>query len=103
MTDVKQQILEEIELHLNEIVMSLMFHPARLVGFAEDPNDYYYILEHVGGNRFYDSCVGQLIYLKNLPKRDYEMLESVFDLNNSPRVDKMVVEKLDELNGELLR
>lgn len=103
MTDIKPKVLEEINEHLNEIVLSLSFEATRLIGFAEDNHDYYYILERLGGKRIYDSCVGKIVYLKHLPEEDYKMIERVFTLNSSPGVSEMVVEKLDDWNGDWIR
>lgn len=58
-----------------------LFNVVRLYGWAEDDMDFYYRIMTMKG--LVDaSCVGRLIPLKGvLPKKDYDMLDKIFNYN----------------------
>ena len=103
---VRDEILEEITKHFNEPIL-IGGDLVRLIGFAEDPDDYYYICQHFGGKLVYNSCVGGLIPLDRLRGQsfhaghngehwdDYYRLDSVLELNGSPKVETLIMKVLD--------
>ena len=95
MIDVKETVLKEISEHLNEIVVDHSLNLSRLVGFAEDDSDYYYILEDRTGARVYHSCVGKLIYLDDIEQDDYIMIENLFTINGSVATETMIEKVLE--------
>lgn len=77
-------ISREVKKHRHEIV--LPYHggcqPARLEGFIDDKEDYYYVFTCLNKGIFLSSCVGSFVVLKNKIKGyDYKSIEKVFDLN----------------------
>ena len=77
----KKKFIEFVKGHDNELVLDY-FDVVRLIGFAEDDEDYYYIVKNVKKGEMWVSCVGWLFPLKNvLPDEHYDRLESTFKLN----------------------
>lgn len=67
----------------------------RLIGFSEDDEDYYYVVRFTGGDVMRWSQVGWIIPLrKYLPKRAYEFLEHVNNLNGNPPADEFLIERI---------
>ena len=93
--DSKQEILEYIEKHKGELVLS--HHEAvRLVGFDEDEDDYYYVVHSLKSGKYLESCVGSLCPLKGfLPDEEYDKLVRVFDLNIEFALQKQKIEYLE--------
>ena len=79
--DPKPDILAFVEKHMNEVVLDDM-EVAKLVGFAEDEDDYYYKFVKLGSGLIWSSAVGQPIPLKGtLSEEDYERVYRLFHLN----------------------
>jgi len=76
-------ITNEINEHLNEIGLAPGdYRLYRVVGFAEDPDDYYYVAEDIRGKVCWITCVGGFIWLKSaIDERDYNNMEKCFELN----------------------
>lgn len=57
----------------------------RLVGVAEDDDDFYYRVVEMGGMVSYCSAVGPCVSIKSgIPPERYESMDRVFELNNAP-------------------
>jgi hypothetical protein len=81
MDDNKSMFLEFVKEHDGELVIDF-FRVEQLVGFAEDDEDYYYIVKGIEGIEQWVSCVMDLIPLKGvLPEDSYNRLLKVFELN----------------------
>lgn len=79
--DNKKKFLVFTNDHDGELVLDF-FRVVQLIGFAEDDEDYYYIVKVVGGVEHWISCVMDLIPLKGvLPEETYNGLFRVFELN----------------------
>jgi hypothetical protein len=76
----KIRILKEIKKHKGEICLYCL-NMIKLLGFAEDDDDYYYRVQTLTKGEQWYSCVGGLIYLKQLPKKDYKEIKRIFELN----------------------
>lgn len=84
--DTKEEILKEIENHKNELVLNF-FEVVKLIGFCEGEEDYYYEVLSLKTGKTYLSCVGKLIWLKNvISNEDYNMLEHIFKLNEGIKI-----------------
>jgi hypothetical protein len=77
----------------------------RLVGFAEDDSDYYYIVRHIQGNRYlfkdeegfytvHHSCVGEFVSLKNIYGERYTHMDNVFTMNGAPPANTFIIKDL---------
>jgi len=88
MDDNKQKFLKFVEDHDGELVIDF-FKVEKLIGFAEDDEDYYYIVKGIEGFEQWVSCVMDLIPLKGvLPEDSYNRLLKVFELNQDNRKDE---------------
>ena len=80
--DNKDIITQELRNHKDELVIDMGFNVVRLIGFMETDEDYYYIMEKIGGEIFYSSCVGKFYLLKGyIRDEDYNDINRVFELN----------------------
>lgn len=87
------------------------FNIGRVVGYGEDDEDCYYIVDfpkYPNGKRVWVSCVGGVFPLTSLKNEgvtvpfnpsypgevwsDYSRIDSVLSLNGAPRVDDFIVE-----------
>jgi hypothetical protein len=74
------------------------FEVERLLGFAKDEMDYYYVTYNLRTGKTWHSFVGDFIPLKSrLPKKKYDYLLSVFKLNENIR--KEAEKELKRKNG----
>ena len=83
--DNKDIIVAAYSKHIGSLMLD-MFTVVRLVGldFSTYDDDYYYVIDEVGGRRLLLSCVAHLIPLKNnISDTEYSMLEKCFSLNYS--------------------
>jgi hypothetical protein len=69
--------------HKGELCLDLD-RVVRLIGFIDDPEDYFFDTIDLHGKKTWISCVGTLIPLKGiLPDRTYRRLNKVFKMNDS--------------------
>ncbi len=73
---VQKDYLEECRLLFNEIGLYCDSDICRLIGYAEDDEDCYYLLMYPGGMLHYSSMVGPFESLKGTYKR-YQQLEKL--------------------------
>lgn len=101
----KEKFIEELRSQHNDIGIVHDCDLCRLVGFHEDPSDYYYHVRYLNGrartnnekNDSYCSAVGQFLSLRGLiPERDYNQLDSTFQLNGGLRSDEFLVSESDD-------
>lgn len=80
MDDNLKIITEFVATHRDELVLD-MFNVVMLKDFADDGDDYYYVVLGSRGT-YWTSCVGKLYPLKNvLPDDEYNRLLEVYKLN----------------------
>lgn len=77
---------EEVFSHVHSLhnqIGILSFHELfRVIGFHEDPRDFYYHVVNYQGEENYHSCVGGFIRLKgSLSDLDYNFIDQCFELN----------------------
>jgi hypothetical protein len=103
-TEIKKKILQFCKDHFNEIVYMGCMSPARLVGFAEDAYDYYYVVIPYENNKFSDSPNGRVWHSAvdwclpiktRFEAREYEMVEHRFAINGIDPVDAFLELKDD--------
>jgi len=84
----KKEIMDFIRLHEGELVLDF-FEVVRLIGFAEDEDDYYYIVNDTKRGEVWESCCMLLIPLKRvLPDEHYERLDNTFKYNEDFYVER---------------
>lgn len=96
-----EKLREELEIHHNDICIVYDLHLARLVGVAEDEDDFYYIIRQLNpkGQSWY-SAVGHIVSLKGLyPKDRYEYMDYLFELNGAEKTDEFLVEVRKRAHG----
>lgn len=102
MTDLKQMCLD----HFNEPII-VGFDIVRLVGYAEDDDDCYLIINYpnpvrtiyhtcVGGYQWLDRLKGQCLVISNSGERwdDFYRIDNLLQLNGAPKVDEFIVRKI---------
>jgi hypothetical protein len=110
MADTRYEIIKQIKKHLNEPIL-ITFDVGRLVGFAEDSRDYYYIIKqpaYPNGKILYSSCVGGFTSLRKLKNQnkvitetgeiwdDYSRLDDILTMNGASKVDEIMMSVLDD-------
>lgn len=93
----KEHYLNECKEHFNEIGLSQDTTVCRLIGFADDGEDYYWITAHPSHKCeapkiIYESMVGPWVSLKGIYPR-YEQLESMFVWWNCPPHDEFILDE----------
>jgi len=77
----KMNILKEIIYNFDNLVLS-MFDVARLIGFEETDEDFYYIFRGRLGKEYGSSCVGGFYSMEgHLHPEDYDNLDRIAKLN----------------------
>lgn len=88
-------LAEEIRPILNDICIVHDAVLARVIGVAEDEDDYYYIGMGLQGRRTYYSAVGHCTSLRpGYPAERYAVLENLFTLNGGERVAELEIAHL---------
>lgn len=90
-----EAIFKQCADHFNEVVLAFG-SVARLCGFGQDPQDYYYLMRNptwpTRGELAWSSAVGGFIALKGkIDQADYERLEYYMSLNNAGPEPQMLV------------
>ncbi len=91
-----RSLADEVRPILNDIGLIHDFSLARIVGVAEDDEDYYYIgMDHRGRRRYY-SAVGSCVSLRSgYPPARYAALEGIFTINGGAPVAELEIVRLD--------
>ena len=93
-------IYKDAEEHFNELCICGNFSISRLVGFAYDSNDFYYIFRDNVGEDSYISAAANFESLKG--KIDtYDYIDSVFTLSGCPNAEHFDTIVLEDEEDEL--
>ena len=96
MTLTLQSLADEVRPILNDIGLIHDFSLARIVGVAEDDDDFYYIGMDHRGRRSYYSAVGACVSLRpGYPPDRYAALEGIFTINGGAPVAELEIVRLD--------
>lgn len=79
--------------HFNQPVLC-SFELVRLIGYAEDDRDCYFIMKQRGGTTFWQTCVGGYIFLERLKDQDAVLSTGGEHWDDYYRADNLL-----ELNG----
>ena len=101
----KEEMIAEMIPMFNDIGILHETELGRLVGFAEDDDDYYYIVRHLKNFRYdfkdedgfytvHHSCVGAFVSLKPIYGERYEHMDDVFTTNGAPHADTFIIKNL---------
>lgn len=105
----RDEIIAELKSMHNHIGVFNDTELGRLVGFAEDEMDYYYIVRHLRQNvnarkdsegyyTIYHSFVGPFVSLKDIYGERYEYMDNCFTMNGAPPSDDFII-KVDNTNA----
>ena len=105
----KEEWIAEILPMFNDIGILHESELGRLVGFAEDDSDYYYVVRHMRNFRYdfkdsegfytvHHSCVGAFVSLKNIYGDRYTHMDNVFTMNGAPPADKFIIKDLGKVD-----
>lgn len=87
-----EKLRAEVEPILNHICIVFDMEIGRLVGVAEDAQDFYYLVDRIQGGRTQYSAVGSVISLKGvIPEDRYSSMDGIHTVNGCPAVERMVV------------
>jgi hypothetical protein len=78
-----EEFIEECRKMFNHICLYMSDEIGRLIGFALEHDDYYYIIRKCNGQLEYSSCVGGCESLKGKIDR-YDALEQMYTYNQCP-------------------
>lgn len=98
----KDELIKEMKSMFNDIGL-VDIDVVRLVGFHEDPSDYYYHVrswkpfdEYIGPD-WYHTCVGKFVTFKGkLDKEDYDYLDRIFTIRGIPPEKEFLLSKSDQ-------
>ena len=95
-----EQLINEHKPNHNDICILYDMTLVRLVGVAEDEDDYYYIVREVTPKGEYlASCVGWLYSLKGIIAQErYDNMDNLFSLNGAERSDEFIIQRLGEFS-----
>lgn len=93
-----ESLAEECQKYHNDICIVHQCKLVRLLGVAEDSQDYYYKAVELGGKISYFSAVGACTSLKaTYPKpEEYASMDSTFSLNRAAPTESFEIEKLSD-------
>lgn len=86
--DQRNECIEEVKRQFNHIGIWADTDIVRLIGFAEDEDDFYWHIMYIGGKEVYASMVGPFESLVGKSER-YAQIENVFSLNGCPKAEEM--------------
>lgn len=77
---------------LNDVCLLYDTDIGRLVGIAEDADDYYYVVDMPKHGRIYYSAAGRFFSLKNsIPTESYQYMDALLSNNGFPPVSHMLI------------
>lgn len=83
MDENKKLLIAEVKKMKGQLVLDC-FKVVRLDGWAEDDDDYYWVLYDLKTGTYWSSFVGAIYPLKGvLPKKTYDYLTYIFKLNDN--------------------
>ena len=89
-------VIDEVHLHLNEICITSALTVERLIGYAYDSKDRYYVFKDLDGGTTYYTGAGSFTILKDITP-DYNNIERCFALNgNIPVLELELIHLEDE-------
>ena len=101
--DNKPLILQFIEEHKGELLLTTHATVVRLIGFAEDDIDYYWkVFSLETWDEQLESCACGLIPLKNvIPSKDYDYLKHFVEINEDMWREARLRDRKEKLEKEL--
>ena len=88
-----EELIEEVRTHyINKLCISSDGTTiGRVIGVADDGDDYYYIMSSIARETWYESAVLSPIPLDGIDEILYKRLDGFYELNGAGSVDEMVI------------
>lgn len=86
-----EEFIDKYKHLFNKLVIAFDCKIHRLLGFAEDELDYYFILKDRSGKEIWHTAVGGIIDITMVDR--YKYLDNVFHINHCPRIDVIRLER----------
>lgn len=92
-----EKLTEDTKPFHNDICILYDSVLVRLVGIADDGDDFYYIVREMGPkNEYYASAVGHIISLRpTYPAERYKYMSDIFEMNGAPPTEEFEVRVLN--------
>lgn len=92
---INEELFNKAKEYFNEPVL-VTFEVGRLIGYAEDEDDCYNIIAFPHNKVIWSSCVGGFVSLRNIDEKSFKYLDTLLELNASPKQEKFSVVIVDE-------
>lgn len=94
------RLYDMVQPHFNDLCIMYQESIVRLIGVAEEEDDFYYVTKNLKGVVAYYSAVGSYISLKSyIPEQDYTLMDDTYECNGCTKANEMVYNELDVCPG----